>query len=240
MLRLLRKGLSPEAVSGRMRLEQQPFFASKDLIYRWLSSVWGERYRHLLPHRRYRRRRSKKRPPAAHIPKRVSIAERPRLTAFDFEGDTIVCRESTAALVTFHNPQTLYTDARWVPDLSPARVAGAFRSMMGRVRIRSLTLDNGLENREHLTLGTKTFFCDPYASWQKPGVENANKLMRRFVPKGTNLATVSAKRLRNIVRHLNHLPRRKLGWRTPYETMLFKKLFRKTKNTSGGGDALRG
>ena len=241
IVRLLRKGLSPEAVSGRMWLEHQPFSASKDLIYRWLSSVWGERYQRLLAHRRYRKRRNKKRASAVHIPKRINIADRPAMTPFDYEGDTIVCSQSTSAIVTFHNPKTLYTDARWVSDLKPARVARAFRSMMCRVSIRSLTLDNGLENRAHLTLGIPTYFCAPYHSWEKAGVENANKLIRRFVPKGTDLATVSVRRLRDIVRHVNHLPRRKLGWYTPLETMQHRHLLnKKTKNTSDRGGALRG
>lgn len=222
-----------------MRFEHRPFSASKNLIYRWLASPWGERYANLLPHRRHRTRRGGRRTPAAHIPERISIRERPRTGLRDYEGDTIVSRESRAAIVTIHNPRTLYTDARWVLDLSPERVARMFKTMLRKVRSRSLTLDNGLENRAHRRIGIPTYFCAPYRSWEKPGIENANKLIRRFVPKGTDLARVSPRRLRGIIAHLNHLPRRKLGWMTPLEVMARQRLF-KTKNPRGRGDALRG
>src|SRR3989344_5352873 len=46
-------------------------------------------------------------------------------------------------------------------------------------KILSLTYDNGIENKWHKKLKIPSYFCDPYSSWQKGGVENANKMIRR-------------------------------------------------------------
>ncbi|MGB3072935.1 MAG: IS30 family transposase [Candidatus Moraniibacteriota bacterium] len=101
--------------------------------------------------------------------------------------------------------------------------------MLARVRVNSLTLDNGQENRSHGALGVKTYFCDPYSSWQKPGIENGNRLLRRFFPKGTDLLPVSFQKLARVVKHYNDLPRKKLHWETPNEVMQAKKLFTNKK-----------
>ena len=57
--------------------------------------------------------------------------------------------------------------------------------------LKSLTLDNGLECAKHMecarALGVQTYFCDPYASWQKDGVENSNRRLRRDLPRKTDL-----------------------------------------------------
>jgi len=55
-------------------------------------------------------------------------------------------------------------------------------------KFESLTLDNGIENKHHEQLAFDVFFCDAYASWQKGGVEQSNGLIRRFIPKGANIA----------------------------------------------------
>jgi IS30 family transposase len=84
----------------------------------------------------------------------------------------------------------------------------------------SLTLDNGIENRQHEEIGIPIYFCDPYSSWQKGGVENANKMIRRFIPKGSDISNYSDKEIAEIVRILNNKPRESLDYKTPYEVMI--------------------
>lgn len=227
----LKKGLAPEAISGRMKKLQKPWYASKTAIYEWLYSACGQRYcQYLLSKRSGRRKRMSKKLKKQFIPYRISIAQRKhRIGMRDYEGDTMVCSQSTTAIVTLHNPATLYTDGRRVPNLRPSVVARAFRDMMSRVRVRSLTLDNGLENRLHHTLGVKTYFCDPYSSWQKPGVENANRLIRRLIRKGSDIQKYSHQRLGSFIAQMNDTPRKKLGWLTPNEVVRRKKLLKKKK-----------
>ena len=82
---------------------------------------------------------------------------------------------------------------------------------------RSITLDRGTENAQHERFGLPTYFCDPYSSWQKGSVEQVIGLVRRYVPKGTDLRTVSSNQLQMIQERLNHRPRKVLGFRTPHE-----------------------
>ena len=83
----------------------------------------------------------------------------------------------------------------------------------------SLTQDNGIENTRHEELGVPVYFCDPYSSWQKGGVENANKMIRRFIPKGADIAAYSQEYVSMAVDILNNKPRKSLGYKTPLEVM---------------------
>ena len=83
--------------------------------------------------------------------------------------------------------------------------------------MKTLTFDNGIENKQHTRLGVATFFCDPYSSWQKGGVENANRMIRRYFPKGTDFAHISEKAIRRVERLINEKPRKILGYRTAIE-----------------------
>ena len=67
---------------------------------------------------------------------------------------------------------------------------------------QSVTLDNGKENYNHhkLTrdLGIKTYFCDPHCAWQKGANENHNGILRRYIPRKTDLNTISQFELNSI------------------------------------------
>lgn len=107
--------------------------------------------------------------------------------------------------------------------------------------MNSLSLDNGIENRNHNQLGIPTFFCDPYASWQKGGVENINGMLRRYLPKGMDLALVSRAELNKIVRIINNKPRKILGYKSALQVMNERGLLRQTNAlTNKSGVALRG
>ena len=84
---------------------------------------------------------------------------------------------------------------------------------------RSLTLDRGTENAEWKAFGLPVYFCDPYSSWQKGSVENVIGLLRRYLPKGKDLATVTPSQLKALQDTLNHRPRKCLGFKTPYEVL---------------------
>jgi IS30 family transposase len=81
-----------------------------------------------------------------------------------------------------------------------------------------MTTDNGIENKQHRIVtkntGTPVFFTDPYSSWQKGGVENANKMLRRYFPKGTDFATVSQTDVVYALTLINNKPRKILGYKS--------------------------
>ncbi|MFL6822778.1 MAG: transposase, partial [Xanthobacteraceae bacterium] len=71
-------------------------------------------------------------------------------------------------------------------------------------------------------IDVRTFFCDPYAPWQKGGIENAIGRMRRFIPRRTDLATLSEPRFQTLLSAYNNTPRKCLDFATPSE--MFQKL----------------
>lgn len=86
---------------------------------------------------------------------------------------------------------------------------------------QSFTFDRGTEFAGFRALedgiGARSWFCDPSAPWQKGGVENANKRIRRFMPGSTDLANMPQRALNQLARDLNDQPRKCLNYRTPAE-----------------------
>ena len=66
-------------------------------------------------------------------------------------------------------------------------------------------------------LKMQSYFCDPYASWQKGGVENTNGRLRRDLPRNTNLKEMSREDFDENIDNYNSTPRKSLGWLTPLE-----------------------
>ena len=89
---------------------------------------------------------------------------------------------------------------------------------------RSLTLDNGQENRHHekirQTLNIETYFCNPYSSWEKGSVENAVGLTRREWPKKTDYELITDEEIAKLEYRLNTRPRKRFGFLSPLEYAL--------------------
>ncbi len=85
--------------------------------------------------------------------------------------------------------------------------------------LKTITTDNGIEFYDHQEfarqLDTKVYFADSYASWQKGAIENANKLIRQYFPKGTDFRQVSDREVRQVQYKLNRRPREKINFSTP-------------------------
>jgi IS30 family transposase len=85
--------------------------------------------------------------------------------------------------------------------------------------VKSLTVDRGGEFGAHrqFTMATnvKIYFCDPHSPWQRGSNENTNGLLRQYLPRRTNLSTISQARLDAIALRLNTRPRMTLGYQTP-------------------------
>ena len=90
-----------------------------------------------------------------------------------------------------------------------------------RDRVHTLTLDNGTEGAEHeritQSLDAAVYFAYPYRSWERGTNENTNGLIRQDFPKCRDLSTVTRKERDHATERLHHRPRKRLGFRTPYE-----------------------
>ena len=85
--------------------------------------------------------------------------------------------------------------------------------------ILTITTDNGMEFRNHKAvckaLDCTVYFADPYCSGQKGAIENTNKLLREFFPKGTDFRMVTQQQLNQAQYAINERPRKKLDFSTP-------------------------
>jgi len=225
----LKEHWSPDDISGRMKHDNEPFYASKNLIYAWLYSSYGQRYCHLLCTKRYNPKKNTKKTEQMMIPDRIGIEERPeevagRSTFGHFEADTIVSGKShktTVSLAVMQERKSRFLSARKIESLSPRIFTRSIKSMSKKITTKeTITLDNGIENRDHKNFNIQAYFCDPYSSWQKGGVENGNKMIRRFIPKGSNIANYSHQYIAYIIGILNKKPRKSLGYKKPLEVML--------------------
>ena len=124
---------------------------------------------------------------------------------------------STVAVSVISERKAKFIQATRIENLKPSSHNHALMEMFTNKKALSLSQDNGIENTRHRELGIPTFFCDPYSSWQKGGVEHANKMIRRYIPKGTDLASISQEYLDRIVSVINGKPRKSLGYRTALE-----------------------
>lgn len=238
----LRKGWSPDVISGRMKLEGKPFYASKNTIYEFIYSAYGQRLARYLPSKRSnKKRRRKKKTKKELIPNRIGIENRPFEADKEFghfEGDTIVSgkkHHSKKALSVVYERKIKYVAAKKINSLKPKENERAMEIMFRKFNdCKTCALDNGIENTQHEKLqketGIKIYFCDPFSAWQKPGIENVNKLIRRDIKKGSDINNYSDKFIENICKKLNNTPRKSIGYKTPKEVMIENNLLKVEKN----------
>jgi IS30 family transposase len=73
--------------------------------------------------------------------------------------------------------------------------------------------DNGLENAQHEeineALGCKSYFCEPYHSWEKGTIENRNGIIRIYL---TDFSKISEEQIRQIETSINQTPMKCLNW----------------------------
>ena len=95
--------------------------------------------------------------------------------------------------------------------------AKAMKQRAGELGLVSLTLDHGSEHTKHEEIGISTFFADPYCSCQRGANENANGLLRGYLPGRTDISTLTQGELDDIAEEINHRPQKRLGYKTPNE-----------------------
>lgn len=211
---------------------------SHEALYTWIYALpKGElaRLGVMLPSARHKRRpRRKNGLSGGRIVGMRSISERPaeaegRRVPGHWEGDLIVGKQGKSAAVTLVDRQSRFTmilalpqgrSAEHVADVLIEHVAG-----LPELVRKSLTWDQGTEMGRHAAVTVAAdlpvFFADPHSPWQRPTNENTNRLIREYLPKGTDIVQHQPY-LTAIAEELNTRPRACLGFYTPQE--VFHKL----------------
>jgi len=219
----LKQKRSPDEIAGRMKRENISPRVNANSIYKWLYSPWGQAYCKYLCTKRYKRKKQKRKAKSEMIPNRISLKLRPK-KGIHAEGDLFVSplksgTKRSGAVVAL--PSTKLFIGTMIPNKKPVIMTGAVKRITLNISIDDLTLDNGIENRDHEQFGINTYFADPHSPWQKPHVENSIGLLRRwFIPKGTNLKNVTEKQFQGYLHILNSKYRKSLGYRSAYEVSL--------------------
>jgi transposase, IS30 family len=230
-------GWSPEQIGGRLKLqhgENQALRVSHETIYATIyAQPRGELRRELL--RDLRQQRKARRPRGRGRDRRdvlgdiVKIQQRPaevegREVPGHWEGDLIKGAGNKSSVATLVERHSRFIMMAKMEDASAdsARVAlvRRMRHLPACVR-KSLTYDRGREMAQHQAIAAAlkidVFFCDPYSPWQRGSNENANGLIREYLPKGDDLSQYSQHYLNRVAMALNSRPRKILGFRTPLE-----------------------
>jgi len=235
-------GLLKDEVEARLRIKHSPDQISKSLALRDLKVSHETLYQYIADdrkaggdlslnlringRRRYRRRSKIGR--GEKIPNRVDIEKRPAVVSRrkrygDWEADLIQGGAGSGFLLSVYERKSRIGRLHLLPDKSSEETMKAIVTVLHGLKVSSITYDNGLEFAMHELvnelLECESYFCKPYRSWEKGGVENYNGLVRQYFPKGHDFATIKPERLLEVEEEINHRPRNILAYQSPSDLL---------------------
>jgi IS30 family transposase len=231
---------SPEQIAERMKCDPNWLApaVSHERIYQHIwqdKAAGGTLYKHLrIGGTKQRRKRRNSRDMRGTIKNRVGIEDRPsiverKIRIGDWEGDTVVGKNHQGALVTLVDRKSKLTLIGKVNRYTAEAVEQVIINLMELLPRRNytLTVDNGKEFSNHESvaeaLRIRVYFADPYSAWQRGLNENTNGLIRQYVPKGSDVRTLTDEQIQRIMDRLNNRPRKSLGFLTPNEVFYSRK-----------------
>ena len=217
---------SPEQIVGYCKRNDIKT-VSVERIYQYIrtdKATGGKLYKHC----RHRLKKRKRCVGAgrSHIPNRVSIKDRPqhieeRQEFGHWEMDLIE-GAGKSDMLSLIERKTRYLilkkleNGKFADDTEKAVYSSLFPY---KKKVFTITTDNGGEFANHLSLCERldltVYFADPYCSWQKGSIENANKLARQYLPKRTNFDTINDLEIKQIQYKINNRPRKLLNFDSP-------------------------
>ncbi len=237
---------SPDVIIGRIKQEKHKFEGSicTKTLYNYIgkgvfegvinADLW-ERCRRRK--RKYKRIRavSLKNTQARSIEERSEEANK-RLKYGHWEGDCVKgSRKSRSSLLTLTERKAR---EQIIVKLKRATQEEVKKAMDGlekkygssfKVKFKTVTFDNGVEFLDWKSLEssissgkhrTRIYFAHPYSAWERGTNENQNRMIRRFIPKGTDISKVLDTDIEKIQEWMNNYPRKILGYKTPNELAL--------------------
>ena len=242
--KILKHRYSPDVIMGELKREGEKFkgLICTKTLYNYIDKgVFEGVTNHTLWEKRKRRKRRYKQVSRISLKNKGSrsIEERPervnkRLEYGHWEGDSIIGQRNGRkdALFTLSERMTREEIMLKIDSATQESILKALNKLEHnygrcfREKFKSITLDNGREfldwesiEESRLTGKKRTlvYFAHPYSSWERGTNENQNRMIRRFIPKGTDISKLSDKDIKRIEEWMNNYPRRILGYRTPNE-----------------------
>ncbi len=229
----LRCGWSPEEIAGRLKRDNDgATVICHETIYRYIYSSPGRKkslFEYLVRQHRKRRKWYGRHQYQRGIPDRVSLDLRPKYINSrekfgHWEVDSVEGKGHKKGIHTFLERKTRFYRAVILENIDSEFGVRAQLKVFGSLPLnarKSSTFDNGRENFNHtklrIHLGMKTYFCDPNAAWQKGANEHFNGVLRRYIPKKTDLTRLTQFELDEIVEEINNRPLKCLRYETPNE-----------------------
>lgn len=234
VLKGLKKGWSPEQISGRMKHQEVTFYACAETIYQYIYGAHDKTLYHYLPNKKpKRRRRYVRKVQICRFGKMRLITQRPepvntRTRFGHWEGDTIAFTGTKNKVVTTlveRKSRMVYLlknnskHSRGVMD----KIKQKFDTLPVKM-FKTITFDQGSEFADYCHLEQqargKVFYCEAHSPWQKGSNENMNGRLRRYLPRATNIAEVTQEELDRLAEKMNHCPRKCIGYKTPNEVFI--------------------
>ena len=223
---------SPGQISGYLSLKSEHI--SHETIYKRIrSDESGELCAHCRHKLKYRHHvKVSRKTEVRNIPDRKSLHDRPAgadgRRFGDWEMDLIIGKGQKSAILTLCERSRNYLLMAKLPyGKNPQKVADTVIRLLFlyRKNVLTITTDNGTEFSCHRkiakALSTTVYFADPYAAWQKGAIENENKLIRQYIPKGTDFRILPEEFIKEVQYKINRRPREKLNFSSP-KTEFFK------------------
>jgi IS30 family transposase len=237
----LRRGHSPQQVAGRLRIMNATQLVSHETIYCAIyaqprGTLRTELIKLLRKSKAGRRIRGRVARQFTGIQNITPIDLRPpevaaRVVPGHWEGDLIKGARNASAVGTIVERTSRYVMLVKLDNSSSGCVLDGFTQRLRRAPAslrKTMTYDRGTEMALHETLAKRLrmdiYICDPHSPWQRGSNENANGLIREYLPKGMDLSCVTQAQLTAIEKSLNTRPRQILGFRTPAEVFADLKL----------------
>jgi len=236
---ILKQGYSPNHARVAMLREGFDMPRSTTTIYNHIEHgdigiCHGQTPYHPRPRRKHRERprRSYRNPSGLSIEERPEAVDR-RGRFGHWEMDTVVsARGGKGGLLVLAERKTRYTVIEKIKAISQDEIVAAIRRLVRKntlKHVRSITTDNGGEFSDYkemckamrkINRVLKVYYTHAYAAWEKGSVENANRHIRRFYPKGTKFNHVSRNRIKELQDFINSIPRASLKGQSAHESFL--------------------
>ena len=235
VVRSLKKGWSPEQISGRMKYQKLTIYVCPETIYQYVYKSKNKELYYCLPYKQAKRhkRHARKKQQCRFGGNMRLITERPddintRKRFGHWEGDTIqfvgnrkkvvttlVERKSRMVLLIKNNSK----HSNGVIE----KIRDKFENLPQKM-CKTITFDQGVEFADYKHLESKmkcrVYYCETHSPWQKGTNENMNGRLRRYLPSTTNVDQITQKDLDSLADRMNLCPRKCLGYKMPKEVFI--------------------